>query len=62
MNATTLKFSSLVSLVAAGALLGVACGSDKGSSPVNAGAGSSATAATGGSASTSGGAAAVGGG
>jgi Protein of unknown function (DUF1592)/Protein of unknown function (DUF1588)/Protein of unknown function (DUF1595)/Protein of unknown function (DUF1587) len=59
LNAKTLKFSSLVSLVAAGALLGVACGADKSGNPTNPGAGSSATAATGGGSATSGGAAAV---
>ena len=59
LNARTLQFSSLVSLVAAGALLGVACGSDKGSSPATSGAGSSTTTTNGGGPNGVGGAATV---
>jgi hypothetical protein len=62
LNAKALKFSSLVGLAAAGALLGVACGADKPGNSAISGAGSSATAASGGSLNGSGGgAAAVGG-
>lgn len=57
--ARTLKFSSLVSLVAAGTLLSVACGADKGGNPATSGAGSSSTATNGGGPNASGGAAAV---
>jgi Protein of unknown function (DUF1592)/Protein of unknown function (DUF1588)/Protein of unknown function (DUF1595)/Protein of unknown function (DUF1587) len=58
LNPKTLKFSSLVTLVAAGALLGVACTADvSGKAP---GSGPNNT-ATGGSSATSGGAAATGG-
>lgn len=59
MNARTLKFSSLVSLAAAGALLCVACGADKGGNPATSGAGSSATGVNGGGPNSGGGAAAV---
>jgi hypothetical protein len=57
LNATTLKFSSLLGLVAAGALLAVACGSDL-KENVPGGTGSSNN-ATGGTSATSGGAGTV---
>lgn len=60
MNASTLKFSSLVSLVAAGALLSVGCGADGSGNPSSSSAGSGAT--TGGAGTGVSGAAAVGGG
>jgi Protein of unknown function (DUF1592)/Protein of unknown function (DUF1588)/Protein of unknown function (DUF1595)/Protein of unknown function (DUF1587) len=60
LNAKTLKFSSLVTLVAAGALLGVACTADvSGKAPGGSGPNNGTT--TGGSSATSGGAAATGG-
>jgi len=59
LNAKTRQFSSFASLVAAGALLSVACGSDPQGNPANTGSTANTTGGNGGSATTNGGAAAV---
>lgn len=59
LKAKAIQFSSLASLLTAGALLSVACGNDSSSGPKNPGTTSNTTAASGGSAAVAGGGAAA---